>query len=41
MEPNVKTAFEQILSRLDSIDERCGRMEKGTGTGPQEGVPQI
>lgn len=29
MEPNVKSAFEQILSRLDSIDERCGRMEKG------------
>jgi hypothetical protein len=29
MEPNVKTAFEQMLSRLDSIDERCGRMEKG------------
>jgi hypothetical protein len=29
MEPNIKTAFEQILRRLDSIDERCGHMEKG------------
>lgn len=29
MEPNIKTAFKQILCHLDSIDERCGRMEKG------------
>lgn len=28
MEPNVKMAFEEILKRLDSIDERCGRWEK-------------
>jgi hypothetical protein len=33
MEPNVKTAFEQILNRLDSIDERCSRMEKGAAEG--------
>jgi hypothetical protein len=35
MEPTVKTAFEQILNRLDSIDEQCGCgcMEKGAAEG--------
>lgn len=28
MEPNVKTAFEEILKCLDSIDERCSQWEK-------------
>ena len=30
MEPNIKSAFEQILCHLDSIDKRYGRMERGT-----------
>ena len=33
MEPNVKSAFEQILLRLDSIYERCGQIEKGAADG--------
>jgi len=36
MEPNVKTAFEEILKRLDSIDERCGRWEKTAADSEQE-----
>jgi hypothetical protein len=38
MEPNVKSAFEQILLRLDSIDERCGRIEKGAADGERDRV---
>jgi hypothetical protein len=30
MEPNVKTAFDAILKRIDSINGRCGRLEKTT-----------
>ncbi|KAF0920876.1 hypothetical protein E2562_037554 [Oryza meyeriana var. granulata] len=36
MEPNVKTAFDEILKRLDSIDERCGRWEKTATDGESE-----
>lgn len=38
MEPNVKSTFEQILLHLDSIDERCGWIEKGAADGERDRV---